>query len=232
MNILVAIPALNEVETIEEVILEIRKNVNFDVLVVDDGSTDETGRVALEAGATVLTHPFNVGVGAAMRSAFSYALRMNYDVVVQIDADGQHPPQEMQRIIDLLAFADVGIGSRLFEKTSYNFSIPRKIAIRTLSNLLLVLTGKRIYDPTSGFRASNRRAIEVFSEHYPSEYLGDTVASILIASRYGLEITETKVEMLTRQGGIPSQNSVRSIFLLARVILILLITKFRKLDKK
>jgi len=230
LKILVAIPALNEADTIKDVILEIRRNANHDVLVVDDGSTDETGHMAVEAGATVLTHPFNVGVGAAMRSAFSYALRMNYDVVVQIDADGQHPPREMQRIIDLLAFADVGIGSRLSEKTSYNFSIPRRIAIRTLSNLLLVLTGNRIYDPTSGFRASNRKAIKVFSEHYPSEYLGDTVASILIASRYGLEITETKVEMLARQGGIPSQNTFHSTFLLARVILILLITKFRKLD--
>ena len=232
MKVLVAIPALNEAETINDVILEIRKNANHDVLVVDDGSSDETGQVAVEAGATVLTHPFNVGVGAAMRTAFSYALRMDYDVVVQIDADGQHPPNEMQRIINQLAHTDLGIGSRLSEKTSYNFSIPRRIAIRILSDLLLILTGNRIYDPTSGFRASNRKAIKIFSEHYPSEYLGDTVVSILIASRYGLKITETKVEMLIRQGGIPSQNTFRSIFLLARVILVLIITKFRKVDKK
>ncbi|CAN2171122.1 WcaA Glycosyltransferases involved in cell wall biogenesis [Candidatus Nanopelagicaceae bacterium] len=224
-----AIPALNEANTIRNVILQVRKNFDYDVLVVDDGSIDKTRQIAINAGATVLTHPFNAGVGAAMRSAFSYALRMNYDIVVQIDADGQHPPKEMQGVIELLEFADVGIGSRLLEKTSYKFSPARRIAIGTLSALLRLLIGKKIHDPTSGFRASNKKAIKVFAEHYPSEYLGDTVASILIANRFGLDVAETKVEMLTRQGGIPSQNLIRAAFLLARVVIFLVITKFRKL---
>ncbi len=230
MKVLVAIPALNESETIADVILQIRKHCDYDVLVVDDGSTDATGQHALDAGGIVLTHPFNVGVGAAMRSAFSYALRMNYDLVVQIDADGQHPPKEMKAVIELLKSADVGIGSRLSEKTSYKFSVPRRIAIATLSSLLKVLTGKKIYDPTSGFRASNKKAIKVFAQYYPSEYLGDTVASILIADRFGLNVAETKVEMRSRQGGAPSQNLFRSCVLLARVIMVLVITKFRRLE--
>ncbi len=230
MKVLVAIPALNESETIADVILQIRKYCDYDVLVVDDGSTDATGQHALDAGGIVLTHPFNVGVGAAMRSAFSYALRMNYDIVVQIDADGQHPPKEMQAVIELLNSADVGIGSRLSEKTSYKFSAPRRIAIASLSSLLKVLTGKKIHDPTSGFRASNKNAIKVFAQYYPSEYLGDTVASILIADRFGLNVAETKVEMRSRQGGEPSQNLFRSSVLLARVIMVLVITKFRRLE--
>jgi hypothetical protein len=93
-----------------------------------------------------------------------------------------------------------------------------------------VLTGKKIYDPTSGFRASNKKAIKVFARYYPSEYLGDTVASILIADRFGLNVAETKVEMRSRQGGAPSQNLFRSCVLLARVIMVLVITKFRRLE--
>ena len=230
MRILVAIPALNESETIADVIAEIREHCDYDVLVIDDGSIDGTGQIALNAGGRVITHPFNVGVGAAMRSAFSYALKMDYDIVVQIDADGQHPPREIQAVIELLKHTDIGIGSRLSEITNYKFSYPRKIAISMLSVMLKLLTGKKVHDPTSGFRASNKKAIGVFAEHYPSEYLGDTVASILIASRFGLNIAETKVEMLARQGGVPSQNPIRSSILLIRVILILVITKFKRLE--
>jgi glycosyltransferase involved in cell wall biosynthesis len=230
LKILVAIPALNEAETIVDVVTAVRRISNHDVLVVDDGSIDRTANLAIQAGASVITHPFNMGVGAAMRTAFSYALKMEYEIVVQVDADGQHPPQEIQKIIDVLNFSDVAIGSRLIEKTNYEFSKVRRIAILTLSGLLKLLTGKEIFDPTSGFRAANKRAIAIFADHYPSEYLGDTVASILIASKYGLTINETKVEMKMRQGGLPSQNLLKSTFLMFRVMFFLIITQYRKVE--
>ena len=113
MRVLVAIPALNEEDTICRVIDEIKANFQHDVIVVDDGSSDLTGECALRAGAILLTHPYNMGVGAAMRSAFVYAKSMNYDIVIQVDADGQHIPTEMQKLIDGLESSDVTVGSRL-----------------------------------------------------------------------------------------------------------------------
>jgi glycosyltransferase involved in cell wall biosynthesis len=231
LKTLIAIPAYNESEAILEVIKAIQANLFFDILVVDDGSVDNTGEIAFSAGAAVMSHPFNMGVGAAMRSAFKYANDLHYDIVVQVDADGQHNPSEIQNVIKLLDNCDIGIGSRLIEKTSYKFSKARRIAVRVLSWNLWVLTRKRILDPTSGFRASNKRAIQVFSYNYPSEYLGDTVASLLIADRFNLVIGETSVAMLERQGGKPSHNPLKSTLLMIRVILILIITKFRRLEK-
>jgi len=230
MRVLVAIPALNEQETIYGVIAEIKTNFSHDVIVIDDGSSDLTGEFALRAGANLLTHPYNMGVGAAMRSAFVFAKSMDYDIVIQVDADGQHIPTEMQKLIDGLESSDVTVGSRLIEKTTYGFSKPRRFAISTLSMLLRLISGKKIYDPTSGFRGSNKAAIKVFSEHYPSEYLGDTVISLLVASRYKLRISEISTQMKHRQGGQPSQKVMKSSFLLARVILVLILSKFRKLE--
>jgi glycosyltransferase involved in cell wall biosynthesis len=230
MKILVAIPALNEEETICEVIEEIRANFHHDVIVIDDGSTDLTGEFALQAGASLLTHPYNMGVGAAMRSAFVFAREKDYDIVIQVDADGQHIPSEMQKLIYGLESSDVTVGSRLIEKTTYGFSKPRRFAIFTLSLLLRLISGKKIYDPTSGFRGSGKEAIRVFSEHYPSEYLGDTVISLLVASRFKLRISEISTQMKHRQGGQPSQKVMKSSFLLMRVIIVLLISKFRKLE--
>lgn len=230
MRVLVAIPALNEQETIYGVIAEIKTNFSHDVIVIDDGSSDLTGEFALRAGANLLTHPYNMGVGAAMRSAFVFAKSMDYDIVIQVDADGQHIPTEMQKLIDGLESSDVTVGSRLIEKTTYGFSKPRRFAISTLSMLLRLISGKKIYDPTSGFRGSNKAAIKVFSEHYPSEYLGDTVISLLVASRYKLRISEISTQMKHRQGGQPSQKVMKSSFLLVRVILVLILSKFRKLE--
>jgi glycosyltransferase involved in cell wall biosynthesis len=230
MRVLIAIPALNEQETIYGVIEEIKRNFSYDVIVIDDGSSDLTGEFALKAGSNLLTHPYNMGVGAAMRSAFVFAKNMDYDIVIQVDADGQHVPSEIKKLIDGLESSDVTVGSRLIEKTTYSFSKPRRFAIFTLSVLLRLISGKKIYDPTSGFRGSNKEAIRVFSEHYPSEYLGDTVISLLVASRFKLRISEISTQMKHRQGGQPSQKIMKSSFLLMRVILVLVISKFRKLE--
>lgn len=231
MRVLVAIPALNEAETISRVIAEIKENFSHDVLVIDDGSSDSTGQLALTAGASLISHPYNMGVGAAMRSAFKYAHKAEYDVVVQVDADGQHLPSEIQKLINSLDSSDVSVGSRLIEETSYEFSKPRRAAILILSNLLKLVSKQKIHDPTSGFRGASQKAIEIFSRHYPSEYLGDTVVSLLIASRFELKISEIKVQMNPRQGGLPSQNVLKSLIMLIRVIFVLMISKFRKLER-
>ena len=133
-------------------------------------------------------------------------------------------------MIDGLESSDVTVGSRLIEKTTYGFSKPRRLAISTLSVLLRLISGKKIHDPTSGFRGSNKKAIRIFSEHYPSEYLGDTVISLLVASRFKLRISEISTEMKLRQGGQPSQKAIKSSFLLMRVILVLILSRFRKLE--
>lgn len=231
MRVLVAIPALNEAETISRVIAEIEENFSHDVLVIDDGSSDLTGHLALTAGASLISHPYNMGVGAAMRSAFKFAHNKEYDVVVQVDADGQHLPSEIQKLINSLDSSDVSVGSRLIEETSYEFSKPRRAAILILSILLKLVSKQKIHDPTSGFRGANKKAIEIFSRHYPSEYLGDTVVSLLIASRFELKISEIKVQMNPRQGGLPSQNVLKSLIMLIRVIFFLMISKFRKLER-
>ena len=226
-----AIPALNEADTIKDVILEIRRNSNHDVLVVDDGSTDETGHMAVEAGATVLTHPFNVGVVAAMMSAFSYALRMNYDVVVQIDADGQHDPEEVKKLLAKAEEAEIVVGSR-FANDEFVFEVSgvRRLAMRWLAYGLSNITKTPLSDVTSGFRVSSGRAIPLFAEKYPPEYLGDTVESLVIAHRAGLKIVEVPIQMRPREYGKPSQGTLKSLWYVCRATLVLIMALTHRQD--
>ena len=220
-SILVAIPALNEASTIGAVIHEVRAAVpRADILVVDDGSADRTGAVARSHGASVLTLPFNVGVGGAMRTAFLYANRHDYDAVVQVDADGQHVPAHIPDLLDGLGEASVVLGSR-FTDGGYSVRGPRRWAMRMLARSLSRACGTPLTDTTSGFRAVDRRAIALFARHYPAEYLGDTVESLVIASRAGLQIREVGVPMRARQGGSASQSPVRAGLHLGRAMMAL-----------
>lgn len=220
-SILVAIPALNEASTIAAVIREVRAAVpHADIVVVDDGSVDPTGAVARSNGATVLTLPFQVGVGGAMRTAFLYAVRHDYDAVVQVDADGQHIPAYIPDLIDCLSEASVVLGSR-FTDGGHTVRGPRRWAMRMLSSALSRACGTPLTDTTSGFRAADRRAIALFAQHYPAEYLGDTVESLVIASRAGLRVREVGVSMRTRQGGSASHSPLRAGLHLGRAVLAL-----------
>lgn len=223
-SLMVAIPALNEERTVATVVHSVRQALpQARVVVVDDGSTDATAVRARESGAEVLTLPFNVGVGGAMRTAFLYALQEELDAVVQVDADGQHDPQEIPKLLDALGDASIVIGARFAGAGDYRVRGPRLVAMKVLARTLSRMTKETLTDTTSGFRASDRQAIRLFARHYPAEYLGDTVESLVIAARSGLRVTQVPVQMHPRQQGRPSTGPLRSALYLGRAVLALFI---------
>ena len=229
LRTLVAIPALNEAQTIATVVHEVRLAMpDADVLVVSDGSTDATASVAARAGAEVVTLAFNVGVGGAMRTAFLYAQKHDYDAVVQVDADGQHLPAHIPDLLGELSAASVVIGARFSGKGDYAVRGPRKWAMRALASSLSRVCHAELTDTTSGFRAADRRAIALFAQHYPAEYLGDTVESLVIAARSGLRVAQVPVEMRPRQGGTASHSPWRATLYLGRALLALYVALARR----
>ena len=224
-RILVAIPAWNEEASIVDVIMKVRSHQpGVDILVVDDGSTDDTAVRARGAGATVISLPFNVGVGGAMRTAFLFAEREGYQAIVQVDADGQHDPADLQRVLDGLSEADIVVGTRFHPESTYFVGGPRRWAMVLLSKALSSMNKGTISDPTSGFRSAGPRAISLFALEYPADYLGDTVGSLAIAIRRGLVVHETPVTMYFRQFGRPSKNAVWSALYLGRATLAIVAT--------
>jgi glycosyltransferase involved in cell wall biosynthesis len=217
---LVVIPALNEEQTLPGVLRELRAHCPYaDVLVIDDGSSDETAAVAARGGAPVVRLPFRLGVGGAMRAGYRYAARNGYDVVVQVDADGQHDASYIGTLIEGLQDADVVIGARFAGLGDYQAGRgPRRWAMRMLAAVLSRLAKTRLTDVTSGFRAAGPRAITVFAEHYPAEYLGDTVESLVIAIRSSCTVRQVPVAMRTRAGGRASQSPVQATLYLFRAV--------------
>ncbi len=223
---LVIVPAWNEQDSVGATVREIHDtNPTVDVLVVDDGSGDRTADVAAAAGASVVRLPFNLGVGGAMRTGYRHALRSGYDVAVQIDADGQHDPRYVEALIAELdgpEGVDICIGSRFAHPDDpYRVRGPRRWAMFLLARVLSRLAGTTLTDVTSGFRTCNRRAMTVFAEHYPAEYLGDTVESLVIATRVGCRIGQLPVDMRPRAGGQASASPVRAAIFLCRAVVAL-----------
>jgi glycosyltransferase involved in cell wall biosynthesis len=233
--LLVIVPAWNEREALPGVLAELAAALpEADVLVVSDGSTDGTADVARRSGhAMVLDLPLNLGVGGAMRAGYRFARREGYDAAVQVDADGQHDPADVARVVRSLADldADVVIGARFAGVGSYSVRGPRRWAMSLLSGVLSRIAGTRLTDTTSGFRASNRRAIALFANEYPAEYLGDTVESLVIACRSGLTVRQVGVEMRARTGGVPSHNPAKAALFLGRAVLALVIAVSRPLGQ-
>ena len=226
---LIAIPAWNEQGSIATVIEKVREHhPKVGILVVDDGSADATAQIAAAAGAYVASLPFNVGVGGAMRTAFLYAKREGYHAVVQVDADGQHDPADLDRLIRGLDEADIVVGTRFHPNSMYFVGGPRKWAMKLLSKTLSAMNGAVISDPTSGFRSAGSRAIALFAVQYPAEYLGDTVGSLSIAIRHGLVIREAPVTMYYRAIGRPSKNALWSALYLGRASLALVATVLQR----
>ena len=221
-RILAVIPAWNESGVIADTIAEVQQAQPLvDILVVDDGSGDGTAEVAIAAGALVARLPFNLGVGGAMRTGYRYAMRAGYDVVVQIDADGQHDPRYLTDLVAGLSESDVVVGARFAGQGDYRARGPRRWAMWLLAKVLTRLAGVRLTDVTSGFRAANRRAVAVFADHYPAEYLGDTVESLVIALRVGCRVSQIPVEMRPRTIGQASQSPLRATLYLARAVVAL-----------
>ena len=221
-RVLVVIPAWNEAQSLPAVLREISEHLpDVGVLVVNDGSADETSAVARSCGVQVLDLPFNLGVGGAMRAGFRYALAEGYGSVVQVDADGQHDPREVPRLLAGLAHADVVIGARFADQGEYTVRGPRRWAMRVLAGVLSRLAHTRLTDATSGFRAAGPQAIRLFAVHYPSEYLGDTLESLVIALRSGLTVEQVGVSMRERSAGRPSQRPIEAAIYLLRACLAL-----------
>ena len=217
-ELLVVLPALNEQDSVGRVVREVRAaQPEATVLVVDDGSTDATAERAAAAGAMVMRLPFNLGVGGAMRAGYRYGHDRGFAAVVQVDADGQHDAAEIEQLL-AVPDADVVIGSRFAGRGEYAVRGPRRWAMRLLSRTLSGIVGTAVTDPTSGFRLVHRRAVALFAEHYPEEYLGDTVEALVVAHRAGLTIKQVPVAMRVRTCGRASTDPVRSAVYLLRVV--------------
>ncbi|MCL2652267.1 MAG: glycosyltransferase family 2 protein [Propionibacteriaceae bacterium] len=229
MKTLVITPAWNEAEAIAATLGEIiSANPGVDVLVVDDGSTDATADIAEAAGAIVLRLPFNLGVGGAMRAGYEFARRYDYDQAIQVDADGQHAASDIPLVLSGLADADICLGARFAGKGEYSVHGPRRWAMSLLAAIVSRMAGTKLTDITSGFRAANRKAIAQYCRHYPAEYLGDTVDSLVMAIRSGCSVTQVPVEMLARRAGQASHNPFKSTILLGRTMFALLVALTRR----
>ena len=210
-RVLVVVPAFNEEACIADVVTRVHAT-GHDCLVVNDGSSDNTAQHAATAGAVVVSLPINLGVGGALRAGFRYAIAHGYRVVVQVDADGQHPPEAIGTLVDALRTQplDMVVGSRFASGGTFPMSPIRKAAVRMLSAGIARANGTRLTDPTSGFRAIRSPLLDAFAEEFPHHYLGDTFEALLVADRRGYRIGEVPVAMHARQGGQPSANGYAS----------------------
>lgn len=227
-RVLVLVPAWNEEQAVGPTVRAIRAaSASYDVMVIDDGSVDATAERARDAGAQVLSLPFNLGVGGAMRTGFTYAKRYGYRRAIQVDADGQHNPDDIQAVLDGLEIADISIGARFADVGDYSAKGPRRWAMVVLARVLSRVAGARLTDVTSGFRAAGRRAIDQYVDYYPAEYLGDTVDSLVAALHSGLTVTQVPVAMRPRQGGAPSQGAIGATIYLLRSVFALMLALVR-----
>ena len=177
---LIIVPAWNEERNVGHTVSEIlAARPGYDVVVIDDGSSDRTAAVAREAGATVIQLPFNLGVGGAMRTGFTFAQRHGYVRAIQVDADGQHNPADIDAVLDGLTRADISIGARFADVGDYDVRGPRRWAMIVLARTLSRVAKTRLTDATCGFRAAGPRAIAQYVQYYPAEYFGDTLDSLV-----------------------------------------------------
>lgn len=229
MNCLVIIPAYNEGKSIYEVTTAIKdSNPEFDVVVVNDGSKDNTELEAKRAGAKVLSLSSNLGIGGAMQTGYLYALYNGYDAAVQVDGDGQHSPKDLGRLVKELdeGNADMVIGSRFVCKSSYEPGACRKLGIKYFSRLVSFLCRSSYHDTTSGYRMVNKRGISLFANYYPQDY--PEVETIVYAVKNGLEVKEISVEMNKRQGGRSSITPMKSVYYMVKVTLASIIQPSKK----
>jgi len=220
---LAIVPAYNEEASVAFVVHDLHEHApEFDVVVVDDGSTDQTSGVAREAGAAVLRMPFNLGIGGTVQAGYQYALERDYDFAVQVDGDGQHDAREVSTLLGhLRANADVDMvtGSRFLhiDDDCHRSTRPRRLGIAIFSRVLSLITGQPVTDPTSGFRMTNRRGIALFARDYPHDY--PEVEAVLMIHAHRLRSAEVPVRMRPRTTGVSSINASRSFYYMVKVLL-------------
>ena len=211
------------------VIREIRScNEDFDVLVVDDGSSDRTRERALAEGARVIRLPYNLGIGGAVQTGLQYASSHGFDVAVQVDGDAQHDPTEIPKILGpiLEDRADLVVGSRFLGEGEYQPPLARLLGIKLLARIVSLLVRQRVTDTTSGFRAANRRAIALFAADYPHDY--PEVEATVLVFRHRLRMLEVPVHMRLRGAGESSITFRWSAYYMVKVLLALFVGLFRR----
>jgi glycosyltransferase involved in cell wall biosynthesis len=229
---LAIVPAFNEADAIAPTIAAIHQWApDFDVLVVDDGSTDATAQRASQAGAAVLRMPFNLGIGGAIQGGYIYALERGYEVAVQVDGDGQHDPRHIHELLEhLRGDPDLNMvtGSRFLAASGEGFqsSATRRAGIRIFSKVVSLITRERVTDPTSGFRMTSRRGIELFARDYPHDY--PEVEAILLMHAHRLRSTEIPVLMRPRLTGESAISSSQSVYYMVKVLLAVFVGLFRR----
>jgi glycosyltransferase involved in cell wall biosynthesis len=231
-DVLVVIPAWNEQRSVGQVVGEVRAQ-GYATLVVDDGSVDRTAQVAEQAGASVLRLPVNLGVGGALRCGFRYAVSEGYTVVVQCDADGQHDPREIVRLLDTMRAtgAELVVGSRFADPASeYQVGAARRMAMHHFAHLASRRVETTVTDATSGFRAIGGSLLGSFAASYPAEYLGDTIEALVRAGRSGAGVVEIPVRMRPRAAGVSSATPLASVWYLLRVRAALWLQRHRPSD--
>jgi len=230
----IIIPAYNESGRIVSTIAGIREFSSADIIVVNDGSTDNTAKEAKVAGVFVIELPFNLGYGAALQTGFKYALKKGYGFAVQMDADGQHDPAAIPSLIKPVVDGevDVALGSRFSGRGDYRAPFMRRVGICFFAFITSILTGKRITDSTSGFQALNRKAMEFFaSDLYPVDYPDADV--IIMLKRRGIKFMEVPVKMKMAVGKVSMHSGVvKPLYYIFKMLLSILVTLLRSNRKE
>jgi hypothetical protein len=234
MRILVMVQAFTEADNIIKMINSIKKNVGqVDILVINYRSIDETLLLGIaQKYIKIANLPYNLGIGNAVQTCFIYAMEQNYDIVIQIDDDGQHDPLFIWDMVHLMnqTCSDIIIGSRFINKDGFQSTKLKRLGIIYIQYLIRFIIGIQITDPTSGFRAFNKKAIHYFAMYYPCDY--PETESIVIAHRIGIRIKEMPVVMKDREAGASTIYSYKSIYYLIKVTLAILIAKLGRITKE
>jgi glycosyltransferase involved in cell wall biosynthesis len=229
-RVIAVVPARDEASAVGAVVAGIRAlDGRFDVVVVDDGSTDDTAAIAAEHGAAVVRLPFNLGIGAAVQTGFQYALANGYELAVRLDADGQHEPGELPKLLVPVeqGVADIVTGSRFTgEGERYRPPLARRAGIAWFARIVSLLTRQRVTDTTSGFQALNRKGIALFACDYPSDY--PEVEATLLVLKHKLRLVEVPVRMREREHGTSSITFLSSVYYMFKVTLALFVAVFRR----
>ncbi len=226
MRVLVIVPAYNESENIERVIDNLTENYpEYDYLVVNDSSTDNTEEILKTRGYNYISLPTNLGIGGAVQSGYIYATENGYDIAVQTDGDGQHDPAYIKELIRPIidGEADMTIGSRFIEKNGFQTSFMRRVGIKFIKLVIRMCCGTKVTDTTSGFRATSRELSAFFAKEYAQDY--PEPEAIVAASLNGFRVKDVAVEMREREGGVSSINALRSIYYMIKVSLALVILR-------